>query len=105
MYTSINKLKRRSKTFFRRVGFLVTRKSKFDDFDYENVMDVRIDFFENKDRKAEENDILNHDIIHIKNENTHKKYDVTCIVRMLVLKKASLNGGKSLASANLLHCQ
>ena len=53
------------------MGFLVTRKSKFDDFDYENVMDVRIDFFENKDRKAEEDDILNHDIIHISKTKKH----------------------------------
>ena len=67
------------------MGFLVTRKSKFDDFDYNrNFMDIRINFVENKDSKAEEEDILNND------ENTHKKYDVTCILKMLVKKDDSL---------------
>ena len=67
------------------MGFLVTRKSKFDDFDYNrNFMDIRINFVENKDSKAEEDDILNND------ENTHKKYDVTCILKMLVKKDDSL---------------
>ena len=36
--------------------------------------------------KEEEDDILNNDIMHIKNENTHKKYDVTCTFTMLVRK-------------------
>ena len=67
------------------MGFLVTRKSKFDDFDYNrNFMDIQINFVENKDSKAEEDDILNND------ENTHKKYDVTCILKMLVKKDDSL---------------
>ena len=66
------------------MGFLVTPKSKFDDFDYNrNFMDIRINFVENKDSKAEEVDILNND------ENTHKKYDVTCILKMLVKKDVS----------------
>ena len=64
------------------MGFLVTRKSKFDDFDYNrNFMDIRINFVENKDSKAV--DILNND------EDTHKKYDVTCIIKMLVKKDDS----------------
>lgn len=83
------------------MGFLVSRKSKFDDFDYnKNLMDIRINFVENKDSKAEEDAILNND------ENTHKKYDVTCILKMLVKKDdIASNGVKSLAFENLLHRQ
>ena len=67
------------------MGFLVTQKSKLDDFDYNgNFMDICIYFVENKDSKVEEDDILNND------ENNHKKYDVTCILKMLVKKDDSL---------------
>ena len=82
------------------MGFLVTQKSKFDDFDYNrNFMDIRINFVENKDNKAEEVDILNND------EDTHKKYDVTCIHKMLWKKMIAYNGMKSLAFENVLHRQ